>query len=149
MKHFKDNAGRSWAVAVNVNSIKRVKSIAQVNLLEAVEGELIAKLADDPILLCGVLWALVEPEATAAGVSDEQFGEGLAGDAIDLATAALLEEIVDFFPSGKRELMKKALAKLETFRTKVHQRLSQHMDNPATENRLLAKLETELATLNA
>ena len=35
-------------------------------------------------------------------ISDEDFGRGLGGDAIDSATTALLEELVDFFPQRRR-----------------------------------------------
>ena len=38
MKTFNDNTGRTWTVAVNVDCIKRVKSLLDVNLLDAIEG---------------------------------------------------------------------------------------------------------------
>ena len=41
MKTFNDNAARNWTVQVNVDAIKRVRDLAQVNLLEVVEGKLL------------------------------------------------------------------------------------------------------------
>ena len=38
MKTFNDNAGRTWTVAINVDCIKRVKALLDVNLLDAIEG---------------------------------------------------------------------------------------------------------------
>ena len=51
MKTFNDNAGRTWNVEINVAAIKRVRSLASVNLLEVIEGTLIEKLVRDPVLL--------------------------------------------------------------------------------------------------
>lgn len=113
MKKFLDAEGRPWSVAVNVNTLKRVREMADVNLLDVVDGRLTERLAADPELLVNVLWAAVEPAARAATppVTAEQFGEAMAGDALDAATAALLEDLADFFPKGKREALRAVLAK--------------------------------------
>ena len=58
MKTFKDNAGRTWTVAINVDAVKRVRAMLEIDLLEAVEGKLIQRLRDDPILLCDVLYVI-------------------------------------------------------------------------------------------
>jgi len=99
MKTFTDNAGRVWTITINVNAIKRVRGLIDVNLLEVIEGTLLEKLIRDPILLCDVVYAVCKPEADALNVTDEQFGQAMAGDAIDQATKALLEELVGFSPS--------------------------------------------------
>src|SRR5687767_1850112 len=112
MKTFQDNAGRTWTVQVNVDAIKRVRDLAKVDLLEVVEGKLIERLVSDPILLCDVLYCVCKVEADAQGISDGDFGRAMGGDAIDGATAALLEELVGFFPQGRRKVLAKALAKL-------------------------------------
>ncbi len=101
MKTFNDNAGRTWTIAVNVDAIKRVRSLLEVDLLEIVEGTLIEKLIRDPVLLCDVVYAVCKPEADAKGVSDEDFGRAMAGDAIEHATKALLEDLVGFSPSPR------------------------------------------------
>jgi hypothetical protein len=101
MKTFTDNAGRTWTIAINVDAIKRVKGLLDVNLLEVVEGTLIERLIRDPILLCDVVYVVCKPEADEKRVSDEDFGRAMAGDAIEHATKALLEELVGFSPSPR------------------------------------------------
>jgi len=101
MKTFNDNAGRTWTIAINVDAIKRVRSLLDVDLLEIVEGKLIEKLIRDPVLLCDVVYAVCKPEADAKSVSDEEFGRAMAGDAIEHATKALLEDLVGFSPSPR------------------------------------------------
>ncbi|MEZ6099980.1 MAG: hypothetical protein R3E01_13510 [Pirellulaceae bacterium] len=140
MKTFKDNAGRTWTVAINVDAVKRVRAMLEIDLLEAVEGKLIQQLRDDPILLCDVLYVICKLEADAAEVTDEQFGQGMAGDAIDHATAAFLEELVGFFRKGRRELLAKALDRLNEVETKAMAVANQRLDDPEIEQQILAAL---------
>jgi hypothetical protein len=142
MKTFNDNAGRTWTVAINVDAIKRVKSLLSVNLLDAVEGKLIEQLVSDPVLLCDVLYVLCKPEADTKQVTDEEFGRAMAGDAIDTATTCLLEELVDFFPQAKRQVLAKALAKLKTFQARAIQTASKRLDDPKLDRQLQQILET-------
>jgi hypothetical protein len=118
MRTFKDNAGRSWVVVINVDTIRRVRALVQVDLLKVLDGELVQKLAGDPVLLCDVLYAVLKPEADAQNISDVDFGRAMAGDAIEHATQAFLDAIADFFPPGKRNVLAKMLGKLRVLETK-------------------------------
>ena len=140
MKTFNDNAARSWTVQVNVDAIKRVRDLAQVNLLEVVEGKLLERLISDPILLCDVIYCLCKPEADTKGVTDVDFGRAMAGDAIDGATTALLEELVDFFPQGKRRVLSKALAKLRKLETQVMAAVETRLDSPELDRQMALRL---------
>ncbi len=42
-----------------------VRTLLQVNLLDAVEGQLIERLVTDPVLLCDCVYAICQPEADA------------------------------------------------------------------------------------
>src|SRR5262245_20018284 len=137
MKTFNDNLGRAWPVAINVECIKRVKSLLGINLLDAIEGKLLEQLVSDPVLLCDCVYAICKPEAEARQVSDEDFGRAMAGDAIDHATTALLEELVDFFPSGKRQVLAKALAKLKNLEAKAVDLATKRLEDPALDQRLM------------
>ena len=136
MKTFKDNAGRDWTVAINIDAIKRVKGLLEVDLLEAVEGKLLERLVGDPVLLCDVVYCLCKPEADAKAVSDEDFGRSMAGDAIDRATTALLEELVDFFPSRRRRLLAKALEKLRTLESMALTAAQEKLESGELEERM-------------
>jgi len=101
MKVFKDNAGREWTVEINVAALKRVKSLTGVDLLGVLDGTLIERLIRDPVLLCDVVYAICKSQADERSVTDEDFGRAMAGDAIERATEALLEELVSFCPSPR------------------------------------------------
>ena len=109
MKTFTDNAGRAWTLSLTIDAAKRVKGLLDVNLLELEAGDppLLTKLGTDVILLCDVIFALVKPQADAAGVTDEQFGAALGGEVILAAQTAFYEELVDFFRKlGRTDLAK-------------------------------------------
>ena len=101
MRQFKDNAGRTWTVDINVATLKRVRGLTGVDLMQVIEGTLIEKLIRDPVLLCDVVYAVCKPEADAAKVSDEEFGKAMAGDALEAATQAVLDELISFCPSPR------------------------------------------------
>ena len=83
MHTFADTQGRTWTVTINVDVIRRVRSLLSINLLEAIEGRLLERLITDPVLLCDILFVVIQPEAVAKGISDEDFGRSLGGDVLD------------------------------------------------------------------
>lgn len=111
MKSFKDATGQEWLIGVTVDTIKRVRDLANVDLLSILDGKLVEQLTADPILLCNVVYIVCKPDADERGISDEQFGQRMGGDSIDGATSALLEELVNFFPVAKRRVLTAAVEK--------------------------------------
>lgn len=110
MHSFHDSQGRKWSLSLSLAQAKKLKDTLGVDLLDG--GPSINRLASDPYTVANVLYLLCESQAAAAGVTDEQFGEALAGDAIDDATEALLNALVDFFPKRQRGTLKMMLEKL-------------------------------------
>lgn len=113
-RSYTDNAGHRWQISVTVSTIRRVRDEAGVDLAAAGRtapgGEgVLERLATDPVLLADVLYAIVRPEAEAREVTPEKFGEALAGDAVEAAADALVEEIVDFFPTPVRARWRRAM----------------------------------------
>lgn len=117
MQTFTDTQGRTWTIAVTVDTIRRVRALTGTDLMAVLGGELIERLSADPVLLADVLYAVVKPEADARGVDDADFGRALAGDSVAAATTALLEGLVAFFPSPRARLLRQALAKLDAWQT--------------------------------
>ncbi len=138
MQTFKDRANREWTLDVNVGSIKRVKALMQIDLMQAVEGKLIEQLINDPVTLCNVIWALCQAQATQRGISEEVFGESMAGTAIDEATAALLKDLVDFFPLHRRQALAAAIQKQTTILSKGTEMILQRSKTPRSKREFWA-----------
>ena len=103
MKAFQDNAKRTWLVTINVAAVKRCRALVGVDLYGLVGGgfEALKSLLADPVQLVDTLYVLCKAEADRQGITDEAFAEALGGDALDAATQAFVEELVDFFPDPR------------------------------------------------
>jgi hypothetical protein len=143
VRTFQDRAGRTWSLSVNVDAVKRVRSLLSVDLLELGEGKLLEKIAADDVMLVDIIYVLVKPEADAQKVTDVDFGRAMAGDAIDAAWKAFLEELSDFFRSpAKRRVLRKALVKLEALEEKVMAAAEKRLDGPELDEALDDALRT-------
>ena len=148
MKLFTDNKGRAWEIVVTVATVKRVRALCKVDLNSIVEldknnkpsAELLERLSSDPVLLVDVLYAICKPQADKLGVLDEDFGEAMAGDVIEHATTALLEEVIDFFPEAKRMVMQKILSASRRFSRAARKKLEAEL-NGEFENRVVSELD--------
>jgi hypothetical protein len=149
MHEFKDGKNRAWKLEINVSSLKRVKSLLAINLLDVINGDsrggLLQDIAGNPELLCDIIYTLIKPQADAAAVTDEQFGEAMAGDAIGAATDALLEELCDFFPQPRRGLMQNALKKIKQLEALGVERGNQILTSDQLETKLMESIATASA----
>lgn len=99
---------QDWSTKINVSIVERVKELTDILLTDCVDGtDLVARLNMDVILLANVLYAICKPQCDARGMTDEQFGELLAGDVLEKAYKSLMEDLTLFFPSRRRVAMEK------------------------------------------
>lgn len=140
MRCFTDSLKRGWNVTIDVPTLKRVRTLAGVNLAEMLGERLAMQLVNDPILLVDVLFAVVKPQADAQKISDEMFVEGIRGDVLDSAVKALLEELADFFPQRRRETIHAGLAVIEAGMQAAHEMVTQ----PDFQDRMTAKIRSDL-----
>ncbi len=111
MRTFRDANGRDWTVAIDAPTIKRVRAECDGLDLMNIDGDMLKRLGADPVLVVDLLWSLVRPDAEKLSVTAEQFGRALVGDAIERAADALYGALEDFFPQGRREVWRAAIAK--------------------------------------
>lgn len=101
MQQFHDTTTQMWKISITVATVKRVRDLIGVDLLEIVDGSLLERLMRDPVLLVDVVYAVIKPQADELDITDEEFGERMFGDPIEFATKALLDELVAFCPSPR------------------------------------------------
>ena len=140
MPKFKDKNGIDWTVEINIGTIKAVRSDCEVDLLGATDGKLIEKLLGDMVLFVDVLYVICREQCENQNVSDEDFGRGLLGDALENATIAFLEALTNFFPKDRRVLIRKALDKREELNKMTLEVLGKKLDDPKLMEKARAKL---------
>lgn len=141
MKTFTDNTKREWSIDINVSAVKKVRNLLDFNLAK-IDDNLIATLIDDPVLLVDIIYVLCQEQCKEAGITDEQFGRAMAGDAIALATEAFVEELVNFIPNPRqRETIGKALEQIEKVRTVAMDRIDAELESGRLKTEYEAKVD--------
>lgn len=139
MQSFRDTEGRPWDVHVTVATVARVRRLVGVDLLDIGSEEFIKSL-NDPVSLANVLFAVCEPQALQRNISDEQFGESLAGDVLNQASRALMEAIADFFPSEtQRKALRRVLEEVQALERMQAEMIESRMVETINELRAAAK----------
>lgn len=132
MRQWDDDKGETWTIDIHVGAIKRVRAATEVDLAAALEGKVLERLAEDVALFVDILWVLSADQAEKKDppCTEEDFASHLRGDAIDRATEAFLQELVDFFPQRRRKSLRKILEKRDLLEEKLLSLAETKMDDP-------------------
>ena len=123
--------GTKLVCAINVNVIKSVRDKLGIDLGAIFESEVLQKLYSDPVLLVDTIYLCCEQACEKAGLTDVEFGEALGdGETIAIATAALLEAIVNFTPPGRRPPLIAAINKLKVIEDKQTSLAMERINSP-------------------
>jgi len=139
---FSDAAGRDWSTAITVTTVKRVREMADVLLTDAAETNLIERLTGDVMLLADTLNAVCRPQAEQRQITSEQFGELLAGDVIDRACESLMDDLIRFFPSGRRAIVRR----LVTTSREVEAKQMELLKAKLTDEQVAAMIQRQMTT---
>lgn len=99
MGYFTDCKGAKWDVSIDIPTIKRVRSLTGIDLLNVAISDQqsgVFQALSDCVLFADVLYSICKPEADKRGISDEDFGRLLEVDPNEVANT-VLEEIACFF----------------------------------------------------
>jgi hypothetical protein len=154
MHTFTDSRSRVWELNLNVYEMKRLRAALGIDLVNvitldakgSVQVDLIDRIANDPCLLVDILWVLVSEQAAKANVTDEDFGASLAGDTIEQATTAFLDELVDFFPGAKRLFLKKAVELARKYTAELTTSLDQALQSPELEKKVAESMSSSTSS---
>jgi hypothetical protein len=150
MPEFRDLNGKTWQLSLTIGKARAIKAQLGVDLLAVSDmaANPLVRLADNPDMLCGVLWALVNPDWPRVVGDEEAFWNAVDDQVLELATAALTEALLAFFRPGKRAVVRAALDLQSKTETRLAQQISE-MDgsDPAVEavaEKLLGTIRKDL-----
>ena len=148
MRTFRDNAGREWTLSLNVASVKRIRDLANVDVFSGGLQKFLEDMTGNPVMLVDALYALVLPQTEMRGVSGESFAESIAGDVIEEASSAFLEELVDFFPKARRGILKRILETSREVEAEMNRRLETFVESSGYRKRLEKEIESALPSVS-
>jgi hypothetical protein len=143
MASFKDAIGREWEIKFDAPKLNRIRTECEVDLT-AMDGKDFERVADDPFLLVNTLWFVLKPQAVLAGVTEEQFAEGLVGEFIDRAVECLLKAITDFFNPSKSALLQAIAEENSALRELATAQAMAKVKDPKIRARVMEAIETRM-----
>lgn len=165
---FIDGAGRVWSLVITIGDAKRLKSQLNWDIMGVINNnsKALKQIAEDPFLMCDIVWALIESKATSGSVTSDEFLNALGGmnsmgeSVIDGMTSAFQQALINFFPSGQRRFLGVALRKSTTVEAVKLQRLESIIegekmtsllmkDLDSMEAKVLQSVDAEIAARNA
>lgn len=112
INQFQDAQNRNWVVRVTVNTMRSVRDNLGIDLADTLDPskDVVDRLTDDPILMMDVVYLCCKPQMDGMNVTVEDFSDSLTGEAIEQASQALIDAIIDFFPRSKTQIIRESLA---------------------------------------
>lgn len=147
MHTFKDCKDRIWNLEVNVQTIEDVKESCNVNLLDMIDPEsgLIKEVSTFPPLIGKLLFGALADQVKTKGVDEREFKRSMNGDTLNVATEALLNEILLFCPSHRRRLLQAVLEKNREVEEAGVNLAMGRLENPELKTQALAAMDREVS----
>ena len=131
MREFRDDQGRPWHVSLTVSSAARVKDLVRVvpppksadepaptepvpfDLIDAGDiARTFQILRSNFSALGETLYALLLPAVEKAGLTKDEFLDGLRGESLEHGGVAVEEELIGFFPPRLRGVVTSLAARM-------------------------------------
>lgn len=110
---FTDRFGREHNLALDVETVDRIKASTDIDLLGKPKDVAAAynKVMEDVRILLNVAWHIIKPQAEKCGITIESFRESINGDVIEAMAGAFTEAIANFSPTHLRKVILAAWGK--------------------------------------
>lgn len=145
MPNFRDNKDREWELFIDAPAAMKLRNDCDPKFLlnDGADDNTYTRLATDPVLLCRVVYLLCDKQRKQREVTDEDFYREVLGKAIDLATEAMLEAIVNFTPARTREILL-AVAKFTELQAESVKMVLLKISDPAIRDKFIKELAGKL-----
>jgi hypothetical protein len=115
-KTFIDKQNRSWTVEINVQEMKRIKTICNLDIEDLIsvknkeiDAEPLRSFIDSRAKTSEVLYAILKPDLERANVSQDEFDASLSGKVMKSAKTALIQALEDFFQDAPSQIAMRGL----------------------------------------
>jgi hypothetical protein len=130
MATFKTLDGKQWLVEVNYLTVKRVRDLCAVNVLDIcnLDKESLSGWVADDLKVLEVICAVVRPQLASLDMADEEFFAACDGGVLKEAVERLVDQVSDFFQEPRKGLVKKVIQKLRETEKKMEAQAEKAID---------------------
>ena len=134
MPEFTDRHGQKWQPDCNVTTGRRLRRELKLDVFSLLtdQDSTLARLADDIALCVDALWILCEDQATARGLTDEDFGRAIDAERYGEVQNALVSALVDFTPPARRPALAALWITVQKFQKDGTERAVRLIESDAT-----------------
>jgi hypothetical protein len=146
MATFKDNKGRDWEIAIDAPKIMALRADCDPKFLlnDDDQENTFSRLQADPVLLCRAIFVLCKKQRETREITEEEFYLDVIGDAIDAATDAMLQAIINFTPRRTRELLELSAAKANLIRQRATDMALDRINDPQLVDTVVQRIGAEM-----
>ena len=150
MKSFADKNKQVWDIELNIGAAIRLKSRLGIDIENVItlnnqakpeDISVLEKISSDAIFLFNIIYVLCEKQCKERNLSEEAFAESFDAESIELATEALLDEIVNFSRPAKRKVLEQLRRISREFSAKAGQKLDEVLMDPEFQKTIELELE--------
>lgn len=109
MENIKLKNGQTIKLEITAQTVFEIKTRLNYVILDVGKNSDIEKLLDDTLNLVNVLYLCCKEDCDEKKINDEQFGRGLNGQLLQVATEKFLVELKNFLPQSKRMILEHSL----------------------------------------
>jgi hypothetical protein len=144
MAKFKTLDGKEWVIDVTYLTVKRVRDLCGVNVLDIcnLDKESLSGWVADDLKVLEVVCAVVRPQLAAIDMADDEFFAACDGQVLKEAVERLVDQVSDFFQEPRKGLVKKVIAKLRETEKKMEAQAAKAIDAALSQCDFEAALKT-------
>jgi len=144
MATFTTLDGKQWLIEMNYLTVKRVRDLCGVNVLDIcnLDQQTLSGWVADDLKVLEVICAVVRPQLAALDMADEEFFSACDGGVLKEAVERLVDQVADFFQEPRKGLVKKVLAKLRETERKMETAAAKAIDEALASSNFEAALKT-------
>lgn len=144
MAKFKTLDGKEWVIDVTYLTVKRVRDLCGVNVLDIcnLDKESLSGWVADDLKVLEVLCAVVRPQLADLNMADDEFFAVCDGQVLKEAVERLVDQVSDFFQEPRKGLVKKVIAKLRETERKMEAQAARAIEQALSQCDFEAALKT-------
>ena len=151
-----DSSGEAWPLRITAADAIRLRQTRKVDLLGTNAAKLPSELSADPVACLELAFDLTAKQRQAAGLVEEsQFLERFGGDDVQGLIDAVIEAIIDFFPSSRRAALTTVWKRQQGVTARMEAAMLAKMNNETTlasldqaADKALSEFDRAIALLN-